>query len=393
MNKPTFFEIPYFKDISQIINSKVIVNQVYGSLLNKFPTGRPFQNDKTDYSNFFEERKYLKTVNVKFNLLLNGYANSILVNSRKQELIYLLNALSPELITVSEPAILKTIPKKYYSFQISAISGIFNKPSLHNFLKKANLNVSTIKSVVLHHDIVRKDNKHLIDLLFQLGIRPLILVTESCYFQCPFRSYHYRSFSESYLNRIPFTNYYQLFCLIKRLRSPQSIIDLSGYLLPEQIHDYQKRTNINSFKISGRSMSPEWISNTTKAYLKGQSPENLYEIIVFTSPFLEEFGMKIQDLFYLNSKVYNELYYELIEQSTPKLRQSFLKKKAAELFLDGKLKINDPNSQYEIVSEELKLVKKGEYLNRLETELDDYLLSNNMQKLKATFDKSYEKVY
>lgn len=393
MDRSIVFEIPYFQDITQKINLEKNISQVYGSVLTNFPTGRPFENNTIDYSNFFKEREYLKTLNVKFNLLLNGYANSILIASRKQELIYLLNALNPEFITVSEPSILNDIPKKYYSFQISAISGIFNKHSFYNFLKKADLDVSSIKSVVLHHDIVRKDDKHLIDLLFRLGIRPLILVTESCYFRCPFRSYHYRSFSESYLNRIPFTNYYQLFCLIKRLRIPQSIIDLSGYLLPEQIHDYQKMTNISSFKISGRSMSPEWISNTTKAYLKGQSPENLYKIIVFTSPFLEEFGMKIQDLFYLNSKTYNELYYELIEQSTPKLRQLFLKKKAAELFLDGKLKINDLNSKYDVVDGELKLIKKGDYLKILEAELDNYLISNNMQKLKATFDKSYEKVY
>jgi collagenase-like PrtC family protease len=393
MDKFNVFEIPYFKDITQKINLKENISQVYGSLIKKIPTGRPYNNNMIDNSYFFKDWEIIKKSNIKFNLLLNGYIKPIQVNSNKQELKMLLSDLNPELITFSDPTILKAIPKKYHSFQISAISGILNKHSFHNFLKNTNLNSSTIKSVVLHHDVVRKANKDLIDLLLQLRISPIILVTESCYYQCPFRSYHYWSFSESYVNRTPFINYFQLFCLIKRLKIPQSILDLSGFLLPEQIHDYIKRTNINSFKISGRSMSPEWILNTTKAYLKGQSPENLFKIIVFTSPFLEEFGMKIQDLLYLNSNAYNELYYELIEQSTPKLRKSFLKEKAAELFLNGKLKINDPNSQYDIVNGELKLMKKGDYLKRLELELDNYLISNNLQKLKATFNKSYEKVY
>jgi collagenase-like PrtC family protease len=387
-------EIPIIwnKEFHKSFNIEDDVNfKFYGSLKNTFPTGRPNDFESTNKN---DAKKIFELINRNghsSNYLLNGFISNKVINEFLELFDWIVNELCPDYVTISSIEIFKLLKTcGYKNVEISAIAGISNRASL----EKLQFDLNHVKSLVLHHSFAKGfdiSGHSFIDFLFKKDIEPIILVTESCFFRCPFRQQHYRFIGIQQLGK--FIDPYQIFCMKRRLLHPESLVDLAGFLLPEQIPEFQKKTNIRSFKISGRSMSPEWILNTTKAYLKGQSPENLYEIIVFTSPFLEEFGMKIQDLFYLDSKAYNELYHELIEQSTQKQRHSFLKKKAAELFLGGKLKINDPNSQYDVVQGELKVIKKGDYLKRLETELDSYLISNNLQKLKATFDKSYEKVY
>lgn len=387
------FSIPYFPDAEKKLKSLINnIDYTYFAISNAISTGQPnsiginYDLIPTDLINIKKTKK---------NLLLNGLVFDTNCNFRSDQISYFLGLIKPELVTFSLPAIYHMLKHSKIKYYISAIKGIKTIEEFVSFTDINKIDLKNIEGITLSHDNTKQNpDKRLIEFLQKKLINPSVLVTESCFFLCPFRYLHYQSFSNSFIEpEVSFVNYYQIFCVIKRLRYSYSLLDLAGLLLPEQIPEFQKKTNISSFKISGRSMSPEWILNTTKAYLRGQSPENLFEIIVFTSPFLEDFGMKIQDLFYLDSKAYNEIYYELIEQTTPKLRQSFLKKKAAELFLAGKLKINDPNSQYDVINGELKLTKKGDYLKRLETELDNYLISNNMQKLKAAFEKSYEKTY
>jgi collagenase-like PrtC family protease len=387
------YDIPFIFDKEFIIKINEFNNlQLYGSIKKEFPTGRPIDYNVISEKYFKEYLMFLKSVNIKINILINGkhknYDNYV-------PYFQLIDDIAkPNMVTISDINLIKYLNEKFqWDFEISAITGIENQKQFYRF--NSGLSFERIKGIVFHHNTTRIgiDNEF-IYFLVKNDIIPRVLVTESCYKNCPFRKEHYNSFfNVNTSNKSKFVNHFQIFCVLKRLKNPELLIDLSGFLLPEQLNEYNRKTGINHFKITGRSKSQKWIINTTKAYLSGSSPENLFEIIVLTSPFLEEFAMKVQDLFYLNSTAYNELYYELIEQSTPKLRQSFLKEKAAELFLESKLKINDPNSQYDVVQGELKVIKKGDYLKRLESELDNYLISNNLQKLKATFNKSYEKVY
>lgn len=362
-------------DLPLLLNGSLLKTksnvQYYGNLSFGFPTGRPKDTERIELDSFVSLVQKVKENNNEFNFLLNGNLGTFDIISFHEYFSWIINEVKPNVITFSDPKVYHYIFDKFgfTNFEISAIVAIKNEKDLERFILKNNINIEHISKLVFHHDLTRNyyKAKSFINLLKQENITSRVLVTESCYNNCPLRKLHYNSFIEAYKNPTDnFVNHYQVHCISKRLLLPESILDLSGFLLPEQLNNYAEQTGINTFKISGRSESAEWIYSTAQAYLKRKSPDNLFEIIVFTAPFLDELGLKISDIFYLNSKAYFNLFKELITIKSNVAKQTFLKNKINELFAKGLFKISDPNSIYSIVDNELKLVKKGDYLNLLE---------------------------
>jgi len=353
-----------------LLNTKSNV-QYYGNLSFSFPTGRPKDTEHIELDRFVSLVQKVKENNNEFNFLLNGNLGSFDISSFHEYFSWIINEVHPNIITFSDPKVYQYIVDEFNftNFEISAIVGIKNENDFERFILKNHINIEHISKLVFHHDLTRNYSEALsfIKFLKQENITSRVLVTESCYNNCPLRKLHYNSFIEAYKNpNDNFVNHYQTHCISKRLIQPESLLDLSGFLLPEQLNEYAKETGINTFKISGRSESAEWIYNTAQAYINGKSPDNLFEIIVFTSPFLDKLGLKVSDLFYLNSKAYFELYKKLITITDKIERQLFLEAKASELFSKGLFKINDPNSIYNIIDNKLTLLKNGDYLNLLE---------------------------
>lgn len=363
------FDLPLLLDDSFPILSKG--NQYYGNLSFGFPTGRPNDVESIELNQFIGLVQNTINHSNEFNFLLNGDLSHLDISFFYNYFSWIINEVRPSVITFSHPSVYHYLVNefKYTNLEISAIAGIRSIKGFKHFISKNNININHISKIVFHHDITRNYQEAipLVEFLKTNGISPRVLVTESCYYNCALRKLHYSSFSEAYIKvNDEFINSYQIHCIAKRLLHPETILDLSGFLLPEQLGEYSKLSGINAFKISGRSESANWIYNTSQAYINGKSPDNLFEIIVFTSPLLEQLGLKVSDLFYLNSHSYFDLFKELVLIESKHEKQMFLQRKAIELYENKLLSINDPNSTYGLVNGLLKLVKKGEYLNLLE---------------------------
>jgi len=346
--------------------------QIYGCISKIFPTGRPNDFTVTDIEqakNIFESAQ---NSGVETNYLLNGNLSNYDIQYFRKYLETVVIVLNPDLITISDTNLLKHLVKIYNSqnIEVSAIAGIKSISDLEHWLTNKEY-IRNIKAVALHQDICRESPETLFPLLNYLeahSIKPRVLVTESCYYGCPFRAAHYAHFANaiSLQPQETFIDPYQINCVIRRLKHPETLLDISGFLMPEKIEEFSLATGIDTFKISGRSMPDEWILNTSKLYFARKSPDNIYEIIVFTVPFLDEFNLKINELFYVNPRAYSDVYSELMNIDNYSKRDTYLKNKAAELFKEGKLAINDPGSIYTVRGDKVLLQRAGQYLKRLE---------------------------
>jgi collagenase-like PrtC family protease len=371
------FDIPLSSSGTQLFNNLIL--QYYGCIEGKFPTGRPNDSEVIEADLFKEIVHNIHTNGGEFNYLLNGNIGDLDISIFRAYFSWIINEVQPNIITFSDPQVYHFLKSKFnfINFEISAIAGIESEKGLYQFIKMNQIEIQDIRKIVLHHDYIIKNHSssQIIDFLKKQGISPRVLVTESCYYRCPYRNAHYKSLLSSFKqSNKAFTDYFQIGCILNRLKHPESLLDLSGFLLPEQVLAFSKNTGIDSFKISGRSKSSNWINNTTKAYLNRKSPENLYDIIVFTAPYLSDFYMDVNDLFYLNSRAYLDMYLEMSGINDNKTRQVFFKQKSASFYIDGHLKINDPDSIYDIKNGELKLLQKGKYLKHLEKESSKYSL-------------------
>ena len=332
-------------DLPLLMNGKLLQTnnnvQYYGNLPFLFPTGRPNDTETVELEEFVSLVNNVKSHNSEFNLLLNGDLDTININLFEDYFSWIFSALLPNIITFSDPKIYHFIANEYgfTNFEISAIAGIKNKHDFFSFIKNNDININHISKIVLHHDVTQNidEVRSFVDLLYKHSIVPRVLVTESCYYDCPLRRLHYNSFTEAYKNQNnKFINYYQIHCIAKRLLNPESLLDLSGFLIPEKMQNYTAVTGINIFKISGRSESVEWIYNTAQSYLNEKSPDNLFDIIVFTAPLLNELGLKVNDLFYLNSSAYFDLFEELIAIKNTSIRKKYLELKVELIAEKGK---------------------------------------------------------
>lgn len=197
-----------------------------------------------------------------------------------------------------------------------------------------------------------------------------------CYGGCQVRQAHY-AFVGQAAGKQAFSDPFQVSCMLKRLTDPASLLDLAGFITPEELHSNLGESGMTGFKITGRSCSAAWIERACRHYLSGHSPTNLFELIVFTSPFLrEEFGMEVDQLFYLDSRAYGEFIASARDLRADD-RQAYVQETAARLFNSGLLKVNDPGSIYEVRKETLSAAVPGKYF----TALRDLLVNDQMKKV------------
>lgn len=343
---------------------------IYGAIPTDFPTGRPNDVASINQKDVGQHFRLASQLGIETNYLLNGVDAVLLLKNGQKEIEeyinWVTNTLKPDLITVSDPELALILSRRFEwnNFVISTIAGVQTEDDLDDWLEMAEAFHSAYE-VILHHDATRGDWNRLENFTTYAkmhGIRSSLLLTESCYFGCKSRQSHYAVVGKPY-NIPDGFDYYQSSCILKRLLDPSTLLDLVGFLMPEELKEITAKTGISTFKITGRSCSTDWISNTINYYLQGRSPENLYEIIVFTAPLLERhFNMRVADLFYLDSSEYLSIIKNLkhLQPGTTKWRD-YLNTKAIEMFRDGKLMINDPSSQYDIKNGHIIQTRAGNY--------------------------------
>lgn len=193
--------------------------KVYGAIPNLFPTGRPNDFGFVDFIKVKEYFAYAKSQGILTNYLLNGNPSDLQVEKYRKTYDTLVRDIKPDFITVSNLAVFNhLISLKYYNIEISAIAGVLCLKDLEDL----QFDLNHVKSLVLHHSFAKgldDPGYRFIESLFKKDIEPIVLVTESCFFKCPFRQQHYRFIG------IPqhgmFIDPYQIFCINKRLINPE----------------------------------------------------------------------------------------------------------------------------------------------------------------------------
>lgn len=347
--------------------------QLYGALPFSFPTGRPDDVPTISRESAIGHFREAKALGLETNYLINGAKGSRFFAEKGQAvreyIEWVTQELRPDLITISDPdlQIILNLEFGWEAFCISAIAGIRNESGLIRWLEHTKSN-GHVRSVVLHHDVTQRSYTGISALARAAqdrDVRPKLMVTESCYGGCKMRQAHYGFVSQPSGTR-PQHDPFQMSCMMKRLAEPTSLLDLAGFITPDEIADISAMTGVDSFKITGRSCSAEWIARACHHYCSKQSPINLFELIVFTAPLLREtLGIRVEELFYLDSGAYLRFRQEIRAMLEPE-RQAFLRETARDWFQSGLLRINDPDGTYEVIDGALQQLVPGRYFSALE---------------------------
>jgi len=342
--------------------------QIYGALPSAFPTGRPDDVPKVEREAAVAHFNYAKQLSIETNYLVNGSKGARYFSNHLEQvyeyLSWVTHELRPDLITVSDPELQVVLYREFglESFCISAVAGIRDRGGLEHWLENTK-GCGLVRSLVLHHDVTQsgwREIREVSDAARSYGIQAKLMMTESCYGGCRVRQAHYASVGQAADPR-PALDLFQVSCMLKRLTNPSSLLDLAGFITPEELHTRFAKSGIGGFKITGRSCSADWISCACSHYFSGRSPRNLFEIIVFTSPLLREtLGIEVEELFYLDSEAYLE-YNEQARELQPNERSSFIEETALRLFQSGLLKVNDPGVRYSEHEMALTLKVQGKY--------------------------------
>lgn len=347
--------------------------QLYGALPFSFPTGRPDDVPTIGKESAIGHFREAKALGFETNYLINGAKGSRFFAEQGQTvreyIEWVTQELRPDLITISDPdlQIILNLEFGWEAYCISAIAGIRDESGLMRWLEHTKDN-GHVSSVVLHHDVTQRSYAGISTLARAAqdrNVRPKLMVTESCYGGCKVRQAHYGFVSQPSGTR-PRHDPFQMSCMMKRLVEPASLLDLAGFISPDEISAISAITGVDSFKITGRSCSAEWIARACKHYCSGQSPINLFELIVFTAPLLREtLGIKVEELFHLDSGAYLRYLQEIRSMLEPE-RQAFRRKTARDWFQSGLLRINDPGGTYEVIAGTLQQSVPGTYFSALE---------------------------
>ncbi|WP_411727553.1 hypothetical protein [Methyloglobulus sp.] len=350
--------------------------QIYGALPAAFPTGRPDDVPKISRETAAGHFVHAKRLGIETNYLLNGIKGARCLTDDParvgEYLRWITRELRPDLITVSEPELQRTLNRDFgwESFCISAIAGIRDRCGIEQWIKNTQ-GYGTVRSLVLHHDVTQcgwQDILEIAEAAKNFGIRAKLMMTESCYGGCQVRQTHYAHVGQA-AGAQAFSDPYQASCMLKRLTDPASLLDLAGFITPEELHFEFGKTGMEGFKITGRSCSAAWIERACSHYLTGRSPKNLYDLIVFTAPLLrEKLGMELEQLFFLDAEAYGEFIAHARDLS-PDDRKAFTQVTAAQLFNLGLFKINDPGSIYEVHNGTLRPAVPGKYFSMLQENL------------------------
>ena len=113
-----------------------------------------------------------------------------------------------------------------------------------------------------------------------------VLTNSTCLYQCPYEYYHNSTVGHATQNHNPLNGFYVDYCVLhcasSRLSDTSQLIK-ARWIRPEDIHLYEE-IGVDFFKIGGRAMPTEWITNATAAYSSRRHQGNLYDILVALTP-------------------------------------------------------------------------------------------------------------
>ena len=179
-------------------------------------------------------------------------------------------------VIVTIPFLIQLIKEQFPKLKIR-VSTIAHVNSVNRAKFYEMLGASEITPDVM----INRDFKTLENIQKAVKCKIVLLLTDGCLYQCPFRYYHYNIVGHSSQTHQQFERNYIDTCILNcstiKFSDPTEVIK-SRWIRPEDLSHYEA-IGINKFKIAGRRMSTEWIVRAVKAFSSRKYEGNLIDII------------------------------------------------------------------------------------------------------------------
>ena len=179
-------------------------------------------------------------------------------------------------VIVTIPFLIQLIKEQFPKLKIR-VSTIAHVNSVNRAKFYEMLGASEITPDVM----INRDFKTLENIQKAVKCKIVLLLTDGCLYQCPFRYYHYNILGHASQTHQQFDRNYIdtciLNCSVIKFSNPTEVIK-ARWIRPEDLIHYEG-IGINKFKIAGRRMSTEWIVRSVKAFSSRKYEGNLIDII------------------------------------------------------------------------------------------------------------------
>ncbi|TFF96901.1 MAG: hypothetical protein EU547_05790 [Promethearchaeota archaeon] len=179
-------------------------------------------------------------------------------------------------VIVTIPFLIQVIKKQFPDLKIR-VSTISHVNSVNRAKFYEYLGASEITPDVM----INRDFDTLEHIQKAINGKLVLLLTDGCLFQCPFRYYHYNILGHASQTNQEFGRNYVdsciLNCSIIKFSNPTEVLKCR-WIRPEDLKYYEE-IGIHDFKIAGRRMSTDWIVRSVKAFSERKYEGNLIDII------------------------------------------------------------------------------------------------------------------
>ncbi|MHC1582342.1 MAG: U32 family peptidase [Candidatus Syntropharchaeia archaeon] len=281
----------HFEALKSILDGVERVYEVYmGGSPEYIGTGRVTLAPPPDIEEIREQVEYAHERGVKIDTVLNSSCLGGLHLSPGGYSLYhryleMLNDVGVDSVTLADPYFIEMASNEFdFEVVVSCISYV-DSPEKAVFFEELGADTITLEpSINRCFDILE-------------GIREStscelrILVNEGCLYKCPFRLAHVNLTSHRNGPNPPkiLYQYYQNRCNSMRVNNPELILK-ANWVRPEDVEEYE-RIGIDSFKVSGRMQSVNWIIEVSNAYANRSYKGNLVNLL--------DYGKNFSHLFYI----------------------------------------------------------------------------------------------
>ncbi len=244
--------------------------------------GRPsFLLKKVSEEDIAEYIRKLHEKKMGFSYLLNAPCMNNMEYDQhyhKELLKYLqwISDIGADSVTVTIPFLIQLIKEQFPKLKIR-VSTIAHVNSVNRAKFYEMLGADEITLDVM----INRDFKTLEQIQKTVKCKIIVLLTDGCLYQCPFRLYHYNTLGHASQTFQQFERNYVdtciLNCSIIKFSNPTEVLK-ARWVRPEDLSHYET-IGIDDFKIAGRRMSTQWIINSVKAFSSRKYEGNLIDII------------------------------------------------------------------------------------------------------------------
>jgi len=244
--------------------------------------GRPsFLLSKISTEKIAEYIKRVHEKKMKFSYLLNAPCMNNMeydTHYHKELLKYLqwISDIETDNVIVTNPFLIQLINKQFPKLKIR-VSTIAHVNSVNRAKFYEMMGASEITPDVM----INRDFKTLEKIKRAIKCKIVLLLTDGCLYQCPFRYYHYNILGHASQSHQQFERNYIdtciLNCSVIKFSNPTEVLK-ARWVRPEDLSHYEA-IGIDNFKIAGRRMSTEWIIRAVNAFSSQKYDGNLIDII------------------------------------------------------------------------------------------------------------------